>query len=237
MKYSLVLMTLLLISSLHMVSASEFSTYDGWVNDDARVLDDEQRVELESFFTFIEQNTSAELVFISVNTTEPWTPEEYRTKLFQAWHVGKADKDNGLLILYAVQEHRLEVEVGYGLEGILPDSKIGRLLDEQYVPLRDVGNVSEGIVALAAALGQVVLDNAEEVRSGQTTSIPDWVAVLIIIAVVGLFIFMGWYSITHPSPRRSGGWFVGGFGGSSGLGGGGLSGFGGGGSGGGGAGR
>ena len=234
MKYYLILFGILLLS---IVGASELPTYDGWVNDGAQVLDDGQRVELESFFTFIEQNTSAELVFISVNTTEPLTPEEYRTKLFAAWHIGKADTDNGLLILYAVHEHRLEVEVGYGLEGILPDSKIGRLLDEQYVPLRDAGNVSEGIVALASALGQVVLDNAEEVRSGQTASVPDWVAVLIISGVVGLFILVGWYSITHPSQRRSGGWFVGGFGGSSGLGGGGFSGFGGGGSGGGGAGR
>lgn len=142
---------------------------DKYVNDFADVLSATQELELRTLLSSVEQNTTAELTVVTLNTTAPDTPSQYRTELFNYWKVGKADKDNGLLVLYAKQEHRIEVEVGYGLEGILPDSKVGRILDETYVPLRDAGNVSDGIVAATKALAQVVLDNAEEVRSGQAS--------------------------------------------------------------------
>jgi uncharacterized protein len=175
------------------------SRIDNYVNDFAGLLDQSQTTELRSLLSDVEQQTTAEIVVVIVNATYPETPSAYRTILFNEWGVGKADKDNGLLILYAVQEHRIEVEVGYGLEGILPDSKVGRILDEQYVPKRDAGNVTEGIVAATTALAQVVMDNAEEVRSGQTSAPVsiDMFFVLFPFLIMFGFIYVA-YLQSHP---------------------------------------
>ncbi|MBM3230303.1 TPM domain-containing protein [Candidatus Pacearchaeota archaeon] len=216
-------------------------SYSGWVNDYGDVLTQGDRASLEALFTLVEQNTTAEVVFVSVNTTAPDVPSAYRTKLFREWGIGKKDKNNGLLILYSVTEKRIEVEVGYGLEGILPDGKVGRYLDNYYVPARDGGNISEGIVAFAEAIADELVLNTEEIRSGQRNeeTIDTFGEVLVLLVILGLFIWFWWYVVHGPGKKRFGLFpvFFGGRGGHSSFGGGGFSGFGGGMSGGGGAGR
>ncbi|MBI2446109.1 TPM domain-containing protein [Candidatus Micrarchaeota archaeon] len=216
--------------------AAELPAYrDAYVNDFAGVLDAAQAAELHSLFSGIRETTTAQIVFVSVQTTAPDTPSAVRTRLLNAWGVGDKEKDNGILILYAVKERRIEVEVGYGLEGILPDSKVGRLLDETYVPLRDANRTNEGIVAFSHAAAQVIQDNAEDVRAGKTADEGglDWFLVMYILLFILIFVISirrkrGGYAVL---PGFGGGW-RGGSGGSFGGGG-----FGGGGSGGGGAGR
>lgn len=235
------IISLTLFFLIFLTSVCAFPSYTGWVNDGANVLSSEDRVSLEGLFAFVEQNTSAEVVFVSLNTTAPDTPGAYRTKLFREWGVGKEDTDNGLLILYSVAEKRLEVEVGYGLEGILPDGKVGRYLDEYYVPARDAGNVSAGIRAFGEAVVAEIMMNAEEVRSGQAgrAHLDEGAEAVIVILLIVLFMVFWWY-VVHGAGRR---WavvplFFGGGGSHSSFGGGGgFSGFGGGMSGGGGAGR
>lgn len=169
-------------------AVNEFPSYvNKYVNDFANVLDDAQKQELHTAFSNIDAETTAEVVFVSVETSEPYTPQEYRTKLFNEWKVGKSDKDNGLLILYSLKEKRIEVEVGYGLEGILPDSKVGRMLDEYYVPLRNVGNVSLGIIDFSKAISQEILKNKEEVLSGKARG--DDTFNLFFLILIGIFVF------------------------------------------------
>ena len=140
------LLFLLILISLISVNAQEFPNYyDKYVNDFAHLFSDNQTNELKTVLNNVDKNTTAEVVVVTLQTTSPLTPSDYRTKLFNLWHIGKKDKDNGLLILYSVQENRIEVETGYGLEGILPDSKLGRLLDDNYVPYRDKKEVNKGI--------------------------------------------------------------------------------------------
>lgn len=217
------------------MSAADLPVYrDAYVNDFAGVLDPAQAAELRNLFSGIQTSTTAQIVFASVQTTAPDTPSAYRTSLFNAWGVGDKEKDNGLLILYAKEEHRIEVEVGYGLEGIFPDSKVGRMLDETYVPLRDANRTSEGIVEFSEAAAQVIRANADDVRAGKTAADTDldWFVVLFVLFFILVFILSlkrGGGHIGYPG--FGGGWSSGG-GGSFGGGG-----FGGGGSGGGGAGR
>src|SRR3989338_5949310 len=162
--------SIFIILLLTMVHAQEFPSYQNvYVNDFAGIFSEEQSAQLAQLFGSIKKDTTAEVVVVTITSSAPYSPQEYRTKLFNYWEIGNKEKDNGLLILYSVQEKRIEVEVGYGLEGILPDSKVGRLLDENYVPLRDSGNITEGIVEFSYALVQVILDNKEEVLSGQAS--------------------------------------------------------------------
>ena len=162
--------------SISFVSAVNLpSPTDKYVDDFAGVLSAGQVEELRGLFAEVDQNTTAEVVFVSdVECASKGGQSQYATDLINNWKVGKADKNNGLLILYCQTENKIWVTTGYGLEGILPDSKVGRLLDENYVPLRDSGNVSDGIIAFSQVVAGVIEDNRDEVLSGQAS--PDYIS-------------------------------------------------------------
>lgn len=253
MKKGLLILGLLLLSLVFVVvvSAADLPNYkDKYVNDFANVLTSVEVQGLREIFYSVDQSTTAEVVFVSdEECTSRGGASQYAIDLGKAWKVGKADKNNGLLILYCKAENKIFAATGYGLEGILPDSKIGRLLDENYVPSRDAGNVSIGIIQFSKAVVQVIEDNKEEVLSGQAggstnTEIPIafiifviWMTFVIITSIIRKSRkkqgrdFPWWVLLLMPS--RASGSGGGGFG-SGGFGGGG---FGGGGFGGGGAGR
>ncbi len=158
----------LLLGVVVNVSAQEVPNYeDKYVNDFANILNSSQVLELRTLFSSVDENTTAEIVFVSLGTINGEDISQYSFAIGDQWKVGKADKDNGLVILYVKETGKIWVSTGYGLEGILPDSKVGRLLDETYVPLIDSGNVSEGIVSFSNAVAQVIYENREEVLSGQ----------------------------------------------------------------------
>lgn len=138
--------------AMHFSSAQFPQPSDSYVNDFVGIFSAAEVANLRSILTDVNQATTAEVVVVSVQTAKPLTPSEYAIQLGQAWGIGKEDKDNGLVILYAAEEKKIFVATGYGLEGILPDSKIGRMLDEYYVPLRDSGNVGQGILRLQKRL-------------------------------------------------------------------------------------
>ncbi len=224
---------------------------DKYVNDFAGIFTAAETSELRPILAQVENNTTSEVVVVTVNTTAPYVPSQYRTMLFDEWGVGKADVDNGLLILYAATEHRIEVEVGYGLEGILPDSKVGRMLDDYYVPLRDTNQTAKGIIEFTKAVAVLLNENRDEILSHKAGSNIDmslaFFFVPIIMGIIFLIIVISLSKQKKGKKDRSNKWlwFGGGLGGGrfggggGGFGGGGFGGggFGGGGSGGGGAGR
>jgi len=186
-----ILLLLIFAIAANLVYAANFPTYtDKYVNDFAKVLSGNQSVELRALFSNVDSVTTAEVVFVSVQNCTPLTPSDYAIQLLNQWGIGKKDKNNGLLILYCSQENKIFAATGYGLEGILPDSKIGRLLDENYVPLRDSGNVASGIVQFSQAISNVVIDNKDEVISEDSRNNNFvWIAVVLFILFF-IFIFV-----------------------------------------------
>lgn len=234
---------LILISSLNAQEFPEY--YDLYLNDFVGLFSQDEINDLKNILTELEKETTAEVVVAIVNSSYPLTPQEYKTKLFDKWNIGKEDKDNGLLIIYFLNENRIEVETGYGLEGILPDSKLGRLLDENYVPYRDNNEVSIGIINFTYEISRVIIQNKDEITSEKRffnkIDYPVNALILNILyqflpLIIFLIILLIIYKKRKGKSRGGliftgfGGMYGGGFGGSSG-------GFGGGSSGGGGAGR
>jgi uncharacterized protein len=176
-----------------LVSAVDYPSYtDKYVNDFASVLNSEQVAKLRGLFAGVDSDTTAEMVFVSdSDCASKGGGSQYAISLANYWKVGKADKNNGLIILYCPNESptkRLFVQTGRGLEGILPDSKIGRLLDESYVPLRNEGNFTEGILSAVYLFSQIIEDNKDEVLSGQAgatqTSWTEFIPIIIWILLV-----------------------------------------------------
>lgn len=137
-------------------AGSDWPAPKGFVNDFAGVLSGEQAATLEGIATSLKAGSGAELAIAVVPTVAPLDPKTYAVELFSRWGIGRKGKDDGLLILLAMAERRVEVEVGYGLEGVLPDGRVGRILDEFAVPHFREGRMGEGLVATADALARVV---------------------------------------------------------------------------------
>lgn len=95
-----------------------------------------------------------------VSAVAPLDSKTYAVKLFEKWKIGKKGKDNGLLVLLAMDEKRIEIEVGYGLEGAINDAKAGAILDKYVVPYFKQGQFGEGLYNGAVALADEIAKTA-----------------------------------------------------------------------------
>lgn len=168
---------LFLFSALLIIISPVFSeniqipTYTNlYVNDFAEILNSEDESYLIELYTLVENETTAEMTFVSIPICSPLEPQEYAQKIGDEWKVGKEDKDNGLIILYCKEENKIWLATGYGLEGILPDSKLGRVLDEYYVPYKNSNQTSEGIIKTSEEIAKIIEDNKNEVISQKSNA-------------------------------------------------------------------
>jgi uncharacterized protein len=227
----------------------------GYVSDFAGVLDAASRAQLERYCASVEQATGAQMAVVTIDTTGGDPVEDFANTLYRKWGVGKKGKDEGVMLLLAVRDRKWRVEVGYGLEPILPDllaDDVGRemrpsLQQNDYAHALIAGSAEIGS-RIAAAKG-VTLDRTLPRRGPPPQDgfpIPWPVLLVIVFLVLGLMgrrggggggflpgILLG-NLLGGSRYRGSDRWGGGGFGGYDG-GGGGFGGFGGGSSGGGGA--
>lgn len=219
-----------------------------YVVDLAGVMDGNSSVRLNTLLRELEQKTTAQVLVLTVQSLDGESIEEFALTTKETWRLGQKGKDNGVLIVVAVQDRRYRIEVGYGLESILPDSMVGTIGREYLVPYFRKGDYGGGVSAAALAIIQTIaasegvrITDMPEVRqprgSVQTRPLGKFQTVMMVI----LFIIAAVLFITHPGQcimimlalsmgGRGGGWS----GGGGGFGGGGSFGGGGGGSGGGG---
>ena len=102
----------------------------GWVSDVADVIDAESERALNARAQALHEATDAELVVVTLDSVAPETPRAFATELFDTWGVGDRDANNGMLVLLVMDERRVEMEIGYGLEPVLPESWLGRVRTE-----------------------------------------------------------------------------------------------------------
>ncbi|MCS7065095.1 MAG: TPM domain-containing protein [Fimbriimonadales bacterium] len=135
-------------------------TEGGWVVDMAGILTPEQKLQLNEMIGTLERDTGAEMAVVILQRTVDAEPKEFATELFNRWGVGKKGEDNGILVLVALQQRRIEVETGYGIEGILPDSEVGTILQDVVVPAFRRGDYASGLTALVSELIQRIRDRS-----------------------------------------------------------------------------
>ncbi len=223
-----------------------------YVNDFAGVLDADAEIRLNLLCEEVESKTKAQIAVVTIQSLDGESIEQFAVDLFKAWGIGGKQDNRGILILLAVQDRKYRAEVGYGLEAILPDGKVGSFGREMVPDLRRADYAS-ALTLMTNRVAQTIAEDAG-VTLGKTTVRPRRQrrdispTVIFIIFLLIFFVFPVIGSILRLlgilAPRRrsywSGGWGGGGFGGGFGGGGfsgggGGFGGFGGGSSGGGGA--
>jgi len=127
-----------------------------WVEDAGGVLGPEYLALINGLCQTLKDGTSAELAVVTVDDVGGLAVEEFADKLFRRFGIGEKGKDNGLLLLFARDDRRIRFEVGYGLEGVLPDALAGRILDEQALPRFREGQYARGIYQAARAAVEAV---------------------------------------------------------------------------------
>jgi uncharacterized protein len=142
----LVTFLVLLCCSLPL-SALEVPPLFAPVTDLAGLLNSEQAEQLNKMLLDFQTETSNQFAVLIIPSLEGEVLESYSIRVAEAWALGEADKDNGLLLLVALAERRLRIEVGYGLEGILTDAFCGRVIDHTIVPYFKKEQYFQGISA------------------------------------------------------------------------------------------
>lgn len=217
----------------------------GYVSDFAGVLSSQDRSRVEMFCSQLEKKTGAQVAVVTVASVRPDTVEQYAVKLFEQWGIGQKGKDNGVLFLTAVSDREVRIEVGYGLEGAIPDAIVRSVIERFIVPAFQQGEYSKGIGLGTAAIASLVAKEYGVEVTGSEDDVYQKVhhepsrgsrafMLIIFVSMLILFIknprlFMYWMMMSMMSGGR------GGYGGGGGSFGGGFGGFGGGMSGGGGA--
>jgi uncharacterized protein len=130
------------------------ATGGGWVSDAAGHLSRGTVDSLEALITALERRTSIEMAVVVADSLGGMPAGDAALLLHRQWGVGKAERDNGLVLLWSPALRQLHVSVGYGLEGVLPDARAGRIQDQQILPAFGRGDFDAGILAGATALAQ-----------------------------------------------------------------------------------
>ena len=190
--------------------AQTFPPLAGRVVDAAQVLGPSPRAELAARLRALEAQTSHQLVIATVPSLNGHTVEDYANRLFRAWGLGGKDRNDGVLLLVAPTERKLRIEVGYGLEGVLPDAIAKIIIEEFMVPQLRAGRIDAAVTAGVDKITDVISGRGAEIRQiaqaraapashdrSATSSMP-W-GVMMFFALIPVLVMVG---IFFPSPAR-----------------------------------
>lgn len=250
-KKLIILLALVLCSGL--LPAQRIPGLKGYVNDYAGVLTAAEENQISQMLSSLEKSTSAQVALLTINDLQGYGIDTFSLKTAEAWGLGQKDRDNGLLILLAMDEKKVKIEVGYGLEGDMTDIKSGYIIRNIIIPEFKRGDFGTGLLKGVSAINGIISGASDisekDLRDYQTQpdrsgsgGIPLQFIIFVIIFLVssvfrgrrrghgGLFNALLWGSILSSGSRHGGrsGFGGGGFSGGGGFGGGGFSGGGGG---------
>ncbi|MEZ4279705.1 MAG: TPM domain-containing protein [Myxococcota bacterium] len=164
------------------------------VHDDAHLLAPDEARALEAELAGFERETGHQLVVLTVPNLEGEAIEAFSLRVAEQWQVGDAQRDDGAILIVAAEDRRARIEVGYGLEGVVPDALAARILRDVMIPRFRAGEMGEGVRAgaraiMAAARGEVVPEAERDARRGGGGDPGLSVAHAVLMAVlVGAFV-------------------------------------------------
>lgn len=129
--------------------------YEGYVSDFAHVVDPQSKLALEQYGLAVQKATGAQIALVTIPTLAGEPIEDVANTIFRAWGVGTKGKDDGIMLLLATGERKSRLEVGYGLEPVIPDGFAGHILDEMRPALRQQ-RYGEAMIAAAETIGSTI---------------------------------------------------------------------------------
>jgi uncharacterized protein len=185
---TLFLFSLIFFSSLAQKAIPEL--WDQRIHDEARVLKQETIDQLEKQLKQYEDSTTNQIAILTIQSLEGEVIEEYSLKVVEKWKLGTQGKDNGVLVLIAIDDHKMRIEVGLGLEGVLTDAICNRIIRNEMAPEFRRGDYDTGILAaihsIVQAIGGEYSSTDKEGNDFDNMSTGGKIAL-----AAGLFVFLG----------------------------------------------
>ncbi len=159
------------------------------VTDLTRSLSASEKAAIESSLENLEKNKGSQLAVLMVKTTSPEVIEDYSMRVVEKWKLGRKGVDDGVLLLIAMQDRKMRIEVGYGLEGAIPDIAAGRIINEYITPAFRNGDYYSGVSAGAnKIIGLINGEALPEPSTNQGDSFNDTGALLAMMIIGSSFI-------------------------------------------------
>lgn len=127
-------------------STLEIPAYKGYVNDFSGIISTENQRRINYYLDELDKKTGAQVAVVTINSLKGNSIEAASLDIGRKWGIGQKGKNTGVVILIAVQDKKMRIEIGYGLEGIITDGKAGRIRDEYMIPMFKQGNMEQGII-------------------------------------------------------------------------------------------
>lgn len=233
-KFAVILVLVCLLCGCRQTEEKLTPTENFYVNDFADVISDDAESEMFSKAVALNQKTTAQVVVITVLSLDGEEISDYALQLGREWGVGDKEKNNGVVILLSTEDREIDIEVGYGLEGALTDSKTGRIIDYYGLEYLKQDDFSNGLLNISNALinevyieygidaenGYVPVEQLPQTQGEAGKVASSWVALIVFLIIFFLIFGRGGGALLFlGGPRFRGGGFGGGFGGFSGGGG------------------
>lgn len=232
--FRIVIITCLLLQSAFLF-ALDVPPLTGPVNDYARLFNGSDLRELNNYLYALDQKSDLQIAILTIPSLEDENLEDYSIRVAEQWKIGQKGKDSGVIFVIAAQEHKLRIEVGYGLEGLITDVQSSRIIRSIMIPAFQKGEYGKGtLLGVKNVAGLALQDESlisQEVKNADDDD--DFLSIPLVIILIVVFLFGArfmpggffWPLLFLSSGR--GGRSSGGFGGGSGRGGSGFSGGGG----------
>lgn len=184
---------------------------NAYILDEADVISPEAEEEIEEILTLLEKENSTEIAVVTVTSLQDYPIEEFSIELAREWGIGQKDFNNGVLVLVAPREREMRIEVGYGLEGAIPDALANSIIGEIMTPNFQLGDYDTGLIEAvkhldSLARGEDYGDSAENPFDTDYETI-----FIVFLVVVFMSLVLGrifWGAAHFLSDSKS--WWVGG---------------------------
>jgi len=186
---------LLFLLAPSLANALEVPPLRGRVNDHAKLLSQERALVLEAQLEKFEQETGHQIAVLTIPSLEGDSLEDFSIRVAETWKIGKKGFDNGAILLIARDDRKLRIEVGYGLEGVMPDAIASRIIREVITPRFRAGDYGGGIEAgvnsiLKVTRGEALPERARPAPGRTVSQGASMITILMITAMLALFIGM-----------------------------------------------
>lgn len=173
------------------VFATSVPALTGRVVDNANIISSRDKKEITAYLAALEQTTGVQAAVLTIKTLNGESLEDYSMKVCETWKLGQKGKDNGVLLLVSLEERKIRIEVGYGLEGDLTDTKCGLIIRKVIIPQFRNGDYSEGILRGVKNISGIVAGNEDLVSSKVLD--PEKESSAEGSALFGLLFVFGWF--------------------------------------------
>jgi len=156
---------------------------EGFINDFANMIGATAKQALEQKLVQFEKDTSNEISIVTINSLAGDTIENFAVKLFEEWKIGTAKNDNGVLLLISIDDRKMRIEVGYGLESALSSSTADQIISHEVSPAFSQGDYRQGVDNGVAAIIKA-LNGQYQVEEKIVDDHGKWVYLIVVLVVV-----------------------------------------------------